>query len=90
MGLEARERTMEDDLCAEWLEAQLTDRSYDTPSIRERLVDAPSAQKFFDPQCDYAPRADFDICVDLDRFGFALQLEGRQSASPWLAARSPR
>ena len=89
MGQEARERTLEDDLCAEWLASQLRSESYDSAAIPERLAAAPSAQKFFDPACDYAPRADFDICVDLDRFGFALQLEGRQSASPWLAARNP-
>lgn len=88
MGQEARERTLEDDLCAEWLASQLRDEPYDSASIPARLRQAPSAQKFFDPACDYAPREDFDICVDLDRFGFALQLEGRQSASPWLAARN--
>lgn len=88
MGAAAVERSPEDDICAEWLECQLLGRPYDTASIRERLAAAPSAQKFFDPSFTDAPRADFDICVDLDRFGFALQLEGRQSASPWLAARA--
>jgi 2-phosphosulfolactate phosphatase len=90
MGHEARERTLEDDLCAEWLACLLRDEPFDTASIPRRLAEAPSAVKFFDPACDYAPRADFDLCVDLDRFRFALQLEGRQSASPWLAARNPR
>jgi 2-phosphosulfolactate phosphatase len=89
MGAEARERTLEDDLCAEWLACQLRGEPYDTASIRARLAEAPSARKFFDPACDWAPRADFDLCCSLDRFGFALQLEGRQSASPWLAARNP-
>jgi 2-phosphosulfolactate phosphatase len=88
MGQEALERTLEDDLCAEWLASQLRGEPYDSAAIPARLREAPSAQKFFDPACDYAPLADFDICVDLDRFGFALQLEGRQSASPWLAARN--
>jgi 2-phosphosulfolactate phosphatase len=88
MGKEAHERSLEDDICAEWLECLLRGKPYDTLSIRERLAAAPSAQKFFDPQFKDAPRADFDLCVDLDRFGFALQLDGRQSASPWLAARA--
>lgn len=88
MGAAAVERSAEDDTCAEWLECLLLDRPYDTASIRERLAAAPSAQKFFDPAFKDAPRADFDICTDLDRFGFALQLEGRQSASPWLAVRA--
>jgi 2-phosphosulfolactate phosphatase len=88
MGSAAVERSLEDDICAEWLGCLLRGQPYDTASIRERLAAAPSAQKFFDPGFTDAPRADFDICVDLDRFGFALQLEGRQSASPWLAARA--
>jgi len=88
MGSAAVERSLEDDICAEWLACLLRGTPYDTGSIRERLAAAPSAQKFFDPEFTDAPRADFDICVDLDRFGFALQLEGRQSASPWLAARA--
>jgi 2-phosphosulfolactate phosphatase len=90
MGHEARERTLEDDLCAAWLASLLRGETFDTAGIPGQLAVAPSAQKFFDPACDYAPRADFDICVDVDRFRFALQLEGRQSASPWLAARNPR
>jgi 2-phosphosulfolactate phosphatase len=90
MGAEAKERTLEDDLCAEWLAHLLAGEAYDPTVIPARLLEAPSARKFFDPACDYAPRADFDRCTDLDRFGFALQLEGRQSASPWLAARCPK
>ena len=57
---------------------------YDTASVREQLRTAPSAHKFFDPDFTDAPEADFYLCTDVDRFGFALQLEGRQSASPWL------
>ena len=89
MGAEARERSVEDDVCAEWLGCLLRGESYPVHAIRARLEAAPSARKFFDPDCDYAPRADFEVCADLDRFGFALRLEGRQSASPWLVARSP-
>jgi 2-phosphosulfolactate phosphatase len=88
MGAAATERSLEDDICADWLACLLRGEVYDTGSIRERLAAAPSAQKFFDPAFTDAPREDFDICTDLDRFGFALQLEGRQSASPWLAARA--
>jgi 2-phosphosulfolactate phosphatase len=88
MGQEALERTLEDDLCADWLAAQLRGEPYDATVIPARLAEAPSARKFFDPACDYAPRADFDCCVALDRFDFALELEGRQSGHPCLV-RSP-
>lgn len=90
MGAEARERTLEDDICAEWLAALLQDRTYDTASIEARLRAAPSAQKFFDPAGYWAPQADFEHCLALDRFGFALRLEGRETASPYLVAKSLR
>ncbi|MEP7313680.1 MAG: 2-phosphosulfolactate phosphatase, partial [Pseudomonadota bacterium] len=88
MGQEARERSVEDDVCAEWLAAQLAGKPYDTAGIAARLRAAPSAEKFFDPACDWAPEADFAHCLALDRFGFALRLEGRETASPYLVARS--
>lgn len=89
MGAEARERTVEDDACAEWLSCLLRGEPYPLDTLRARLEAAPSARKFFDPACDYAPRADFDLCCELDRFGFALQLEGRHSDLPQLVPRTP-
>jgi 2-phosphosulfolactate phosphatase len=89
MGSEARLRTVEDDVCAEWLAALLTGSPYDTAAILPRLRAAPSAEKFFDPACDWAPEADFAHCLALDRFDFALRLEGREGAYPYLIARNP-
>lgn len=88
MGAQACERTAEDDVCAEWLSALLTDAPYDTAAIQARLRAAPSAQKFFDPACHWAPEADFAHCLALGRFDFALRLEGRDGAFPYLATRT--
>jgi 2-phosphosulfolactate phosphatase len=84
MGQDARERCAEDDLCAELLVARLAGREFDTGCVRERLAGAPSAQKFFDPAADWAPRTDFDLCTDVDRFDFVLRLAGRDEPLPWL------
>jgi 2-phosphosulfolactate phosphatase len=84
MGHEATERCAEDDLCAELLAARLAGRDFDTTAIRPRLAEATSAQKFFDPSADWAPRTDFDLCTDVDRFDFVLRLAGRDQALPWL------
>lgn len=84
MGHEARERCAEDDLCAELIAARLAGRGFDTSAIRPRLEGAPSAQKFFDPAADWAPRTDFDLCTAVDRFDFVLRLAGRDAALPWL------
>lgn len=74
MGQDARERCDEDDLCAELLAMRLCGERFDTGSIRQRLRDAPSARKFFDPEVTWAPERDFELCTDADRFDFVLRL----------------
>ncbi len=76
MGQEARERCVEDDLCAELLAARLRGEPFPLASLRERLRYAPAAAKFFDPACQhYAPQADFDLCLAVDHFDFVLRLD---------------
>lgn len=74
MGQEATERCAEDDLCAELLAARLRGEAPQIGDVRERLRRAPSAEKFFDPACDWAPQADFDLCTQVDAFDFVLRL----------------
>lgn len=84
MGHEAREPCEEDHLCAEILSDRLQGRSTpDRAEVRRRLRTAASAAKFFDANCDWAPQADFDLCTDLDRFDFVLELD-RGTAPPSL------
>ncbi len=81
MGYAARERCMEDDLCAELLSARLRGEEFPVAGLREHLRSAPAAAKFFDPTCQhYAPQADFVMCTDVDRFDFVLRLD--QTARP--------
>jgi 2-phosphosulfolactate phosphatase len=75
MGQEAQDRCAEDDLCAELLAARLRGESPPVHDIATRLRPAASAQKFFDPACDWAPAADFDFCTRADAFDFVLQLD---------------
>ncbi len=83
MGQQASHRCDEDDLCAELLAARLEGRTFDVAGIAKRLRDAPSAQKFFDPACDWAPTEDFAACTELDRFDFVLRLD-RSASTPCL------
>ena len=79
MGYEARERCLEDDVCAELLAARLRGESYPMVGIAARLRSAAAAAKFFDPACEhYAPQADFDLCTAIDRFDFVLKLDTQQ------------
>jgi len=75
MGHEAVERCAEDDLCAELLARRVVGEQPETAGLRERLRSAASAQKFFDPACDWAPQRDFELCTQVDVFDFVLQLE---------------
>jgi len=75
MGHEARERCAEDDLYADCLAAMLQGQAAPSAeSVRETLRDAPAAQKFFDPACDWAPEPDFAHCTAVDKFDFVLRL----------------
>jgi 2-phosphosulfolactate phosphatase len=80
MGQDARERCAEDDLCAQLLAARLAGEDFDTATIRPRLRQAPSAEKFFDPAATWAPERDFELCTEVDRFDFVLRLESSSEA----------
>jgi 2-phosphosulfolactate phosphatase len=75
MGHEAVERCAEDDLCAELLQRRLAGEQPSVADVPERLRTAASAQKFFDPACDWAPPRDFELCTQVDAFDFVLRLE---------------
>ena len=74
MGLEALAPTEEDTLCAEYIKSLLEGTSIDMAPRIEELKYA-SGAKFFDPaQAEVFPEADFHMCVELDKFDFALRL----------------
>lgn len=83
MGHEARENCAEDDLCAELLRSRLLGEPMPVAGVRELLRKAPSAHKFFDPACDWAPERDFDLCTRVDEFDFVLRRDS-SSAPPRL------
>lgn len=84
MGKEAKERSAEDDLCAELLRGRLSGEGFDISTVRDRLRDAPAARKFFDPAATWAPEGDFDLCTDVDRFGFVLRLSNGAPGTAYL------
>jgi 2-phosphosulfolactate phosphatase len=83
MGQEATSRCAEDDLCAELIVARLHGEKPKVSDVRTRLLNAPSAKKFFDPACDWAPERDFELCTEVDRFDFVLRLD-RNAQPPTL------
>jgi 2-phosphosulfolactate phosphatase len=79
MGHEARDNCDEDDICAELLRSRLAGEPMSADGIREQLRGASSAQKFFDPACDWAPERDFEMCTRVDVFDFVLQLDSSKT-----------
>lgn len=85
MGLEAKERSDEDDLCGKYFETLLEDRSFDVVSVKPTLRASRFSQRFFDLNNPWSPESDFDLCLDVDRFNFVLRAE--QSAEGYLCLR---
>jgi 2-phosphosulfolactate phosphatase len=87
MGQHATERCMEDDACADVIAGRLRGESPDMNAVCNALRDAPSARKFFDPDCDWAPERDFELCTAFDAFDFVLRLD--RSVEPIALVRIP-
>ena len=75
MGLQAECNSDEDDLCAEYLRCLLTGDAFDVAAIKPTLRASQFSDRFFDPQKPWAPQSDFDFCLDVDRFDFALRAQ---------------
>ncbi|MCS6946635.1 MAG: hypothetical protein NZM12_03360, partial [Steroidobacteraceae bacterium] len=75
MGLAGAEPCVEDRLCADLLEARLQGRSFALEQIEPRLRATPAGALFADPRYEWAPAADFDLCIAVDRCAIAAQLQ---------------
>jgi 2-phosphosulfolactate phosphatase len=84
MGVEAVHRADEDDLCSEYLRSLLLDLPFDPEQIKPRLRSAPSSARFFDDSKPWSPERDFDLCLEVDRFDFALSAQFRADGNAYL------
>lgn len=76
MGHEGTTSSLEDELCAEAIDAALSGEAFDLASWLAPLREGPGRYFFADTQDEY-PRADFERCTELDRFSFVLRAELR-------------
>ena len=67
----------EDIACADLLEGLLTGDPPPVGSIIDRVRESKSGQKFVDPSHGVFPASDLDLAVDVDRFGFAMEVTKR-------------
>jgi 2-phosphosulfolactate phosphatase len=67
----------EDTACADLLQGLLTGDPPPVGSIVDRVRGSKSGQKFVDPSHGVFPASDLDLAVDIDRFGFAMEVTKR-------------
>lgn len=74
MGWEGDNKAIEDELCAEYLEARLCGERPNFPDMASRIREDPQGVKFFDPTQTSFRKGDFHAAMNLDRFPFALRV----------------
>ena len=74
MGRETLEPSDEDTLCAQFIQSALRGQPANFAAIKTHLRAYHSAAKFFDAEKNWAPERDFDLCMDLGRFDFVLEV----------------
>lgn len=74
MGSIGVERSMEDELCASYIENTLIGATPNFEEIKRRIRNSPSRAKFFDPTRHQFHEEDFYMALELDRFDFILRV----------------
>lgn len=75
MGYACEYPTDEDSLCAEWIRNELKGEPNDFSEMIETIRNG-SGARFFEPEKQsWSPKADFELCLSLNRFDFVLKVE---------------
>ena len=83
MGLAGEEETEEDNLCAEYIKSILMDEPISLEAGIENLK-VTSGAKFFDKENTVFPEEDFYLCVEADKFPFALRLVTEENGERYM------
>jgi 2-phosphosulfolactate phosphatase len=75
MGWEGDYEAIEDELCAEYLEARLRGEHPDFSDMARRIREDPQGAKFFDRSQTTFREGDFHAAMSLDKFTFALKVD---------------
>lgn len=77
MGYAAASPVEEDNLCAEFIQNALENRSSDFPEMVETIRRTSGRRFFREDMQEHCPSQDFNLCLDLNRFQFILKAEKR-------------
>ncbi len=81
MGYACLYPTDEDTFCAQYIKNELTREKTDFDEMINKLRTGAGA-RFFEPEKqNWSPSADFDLCLDLDRFDFILKVQEENGVS---------
>lgn len=83
MGLAGKEETEEDNLCAEYIKSILEGSPISLEAGIENLK-VTSGAKFFDKEDKVFPEEDFPLCVEADKFPFALRLQTDENGERYM------
>lgn len=72
MGHEGIKPSLEDDVCAQYIQALIEGKKMDLTPYILPLKEGPGQYFFLEDQQQY-PSADFDRCLEVDRFDFAIR-----------------
>lgn len=75
MGYACEYPTDEDTLCAEFIKNELENHSGNFSEMVEKIRLGSGARFFEENKQSWSPRADFDLCLDLNKFDFVLKVE---------------
>lgn len=73
MGWQATTPTDEDSLCADYLESLLLDKEFAEDTIESDLQASSCSARFFDPEQPWSPISDFELCLKINAFDFAVK-----------------
>ncbi len=75
MGYACEYPTDEDTLCAEWIKNELENKPNDFNDMVEIIRNGSGARFFEAEKQSWSPQADFELCLNLNRFSFILKVE---------------
>ena len=75
MGYSCQYPTDEDTLLAVYIKNELEGKPNDYPAMVEQIREGDGARFFALEKQEWAPTADFDLCLSLNRFDFVLKVE---------------
>jgi 2-phosphosulfolactate phosphatase len=75
MGTWAVRPADEDTLCAEYIADRLRHKKIEPRNIYTQLKASKTARIFFDPEVNWAPETDFDLCLNIGLCDFVLKAE---------------